>query len=374
MCPVIALGLGLGFSYVFKGSASGAVIMMIVQLEAFFGGGYFPVDDADGFIDVILKFSPLRKTNDAIDWNCIRFIQLSDTITYKIETETTGSYLLRIHSERVNKEEILSELVFLNGLRKVQDLVVPEGIQSRCGSYILECETEEWYRKPYVTLMRWVEGEHWSSEFTDSHVYNIGAMIGRLHKASANLDTPVDFVRPHWGSDSFRQEVAKLERYYPRFLSDSSWKLYQKAIDKIIHQFDRMQRDARNYGLIHADLHSGNVVFNNGHPFPVDFGRCGYGFYLYDMSGALLELTPKHRWLLIQGYESVVKLNKDYIRDLECFFIMTMIENYCHHSSDMREIPSLIEEQKYALAYINEYINDRTFLFEVIEAVDTELI
>ncbi|GIP56745.1 hypothetical protein J15TS10_05590 [Paenibacillus woosongensis] len=53
---------------------------------------------------------------------------------------------------------------------------------------------------------------------------------------------------------------------------------------------------------------------------------------------------------------------------------MTMIENYCHHSSDMREIPSLIEEQKYALAYINEYINDRTFLFEVIEAVDTELI
>ena len=24
-----------------------------------------------------------------IEWNCIRFIQLSDTITYKIETDTT---------------------------------------------------------------------------------------------------------------------------------------------------------------------------------------------------------------------------------------------------------------------------------------------
>src|SRR5690606_26742987 len=113
-----------------------------------------------------------------IDWNCIRFIQLSDTITYKIETETTGSYLLRIHSERVNKEEILSELVFLNELRKVKDLEVPEGIRSRCGSYILECETEEGYRKPYVSLMRWVEGEHWNSEVTDDHVYSIGAMMG----------------------------------------------------------------------------------------------------------------------------------------------------------------------------------------------------
>ncbi|WHX50927.1 phosphotransferase [Paenibacillus woosongensis] len=305
-----------------------------------------------------------------VEWNCIRFIHLSDTVTYKIETDTMGNYLLRIHSERVNKEEILSELVFLNELRKVKDLVVPEGIQSRCGSYILECETEEGYRKPYVTLMRWVEGEHWNSEFTDSHVYNIGAMIGRIHKASASLETPVDFVRPHWGSDSFRQEVAKLELYYSRFLPDESWKRYQKAVDKIIHQFDRMQRDARNYGLIHADLHFGNVVFNNGLPCPIDFGRCGYGYYLYDLAGALLELNPQHRRLLIQGYESVVELNTDdYLRDLECFFIMVMIENYCHHSSNMKEIPSLIDEQKYALAYIHEYINDRSFLFEMIAPI-----
>ncbi|MNP79482.1 hypothetical protein D3C76_1773370 [compost metagenome] len=53
---------------------------------------------------------------------------------------------------------------------------------------------------------------------------------------------------------------------------------------------------------------------------------------------------------------------------------MVMIENYCHHSSNLKEIPSLIDEQKYALAYINEYINDRSFLFEMIAPVDTELI
>lgn len=305
-----------------------------------------------------------------IEWNSIRFIQLSDTITYKIETITTDNYLLRIHSERVNKEEILSEFVFLNGLGKIDDLIVPEGIRSRNGPYILECETEEGYRKPYVSLMNWVEGEHLSGEFTDSHIYGMGVMIGRLHEASVSIDIPPDFVRPHWGSASFREEVSKLVRYYPRFLSGASWKLYQEAIDKIIRQFDGMKRDTRNYGLIHADLHSGNVVFNNGIPYPIDFGRCGYGYYLYDMSASLLELNPRHRWLLIQGYESVIKLNKDYIRDLECFFIMFMIENYCHHSSDITEIPSLIDEQKYALAYIKEYINDRPFLFEVIEPLD----
>ncbi|GAB6988707.1 phosphotransferase [Paenibacillus pini] len=309
-----------------------------------------------------------------IEWNCIHFIQLSDTITYKIKTNTMGNYLLRIHSERLNKEEIISELIFLNELRRIDDLKVPVGIMSRSGSYVLECATEEGYRKPYVSMMKWVEGEHLSGEFTDSHVSSIGVMMGRLHEASASINTSHNFVRPHWGISSFRQEVTKLERYYPRFLSGGAWMLYQKAIDKIIHQFDSMHQDARNYGLIHADLHSGNVVFNNGLPSPIDFGRCGYGYYLYDMAAALLELYPKHRWLLIRGYESVVKLDKDYIRDLECFFIMFMIENYCHHSSDIREIPSLIEEQRYALSYITEYINDREFLLKVIEPIDPEKI
>lgn len=307
-----------------------------------------------------------------IKWNCIRFIQLSDTITYKIETSTTDNYLLRIHSERVTKEEIISELIFLNEFRKIGDLIVPEGITSRSGSYGLECETEEGYQKPCVTIMKWVEGERWSGEFSDSQVFKIGVMMGKLHETSANIVASHNFDRPHWGISSFMNETSKLECYYPRFLSPGAWMLYQKAIDKIIHQLKSMQRDVRNYGLIHADLHSGNVVFNNGIPYPIDFGRCGFGYYLYDMAAALLELYPKHRWLLIQGYESVVKLGEDYIRDLECFFIMFMIENYCHHSSDTREIPSLIEEQKYALAYITEYLNDRSFIFKVIEPIEPE--
>ena len=254
----------------------------------------------------------------------------------------------------------------------MNDLIVPEGIVSRNGSYVLECETEEGYRKPFVSMMKWVEGEHWSGELPDNYVFSIGVMMANLHIASARLDTSDNFVRPHWGISSFKEEISKLKRYYPRFLSAESWVLYQKAIDKIIVQMDSMQRDAQNYGLIHADLHSGNVVFNNGYPYPIDFGRCGYGYYLYDMAAALLELHPKHRWLLVQGYESVSKLEKDYIRELECFFIMFMIENYCHHSSDTREIPGLIEEQRYALAYITEYLNDRSFLFEVVEPIEPE--
>lgn len=304
-----------------------------------------------------------------VAWNCIRFIGLSDTLTYKIETDTTQNYLLRIHSESVNKEEVLSELTFLRELAKIEGLIVPEGIKARNGSYVLEGTTDEGYRKPLVSLMTWVEGEHWNGAFTDDYVYHIGVMMGNLHEASTCMDIPEDFVRPCWGSASFKQDVSKLERYYSRFLTEESWKLYQQAINKIIQQVDRMQRANRNYGLIHADLHTGNIVCNNGSPYPIDFGRSGYGYYLYDMAASLLALSPNHRQLLIQGYESVRVLEQDYVHDLACFFIMVMIGNYCHHVSDVTEVAGLINEQKYALAYIHAYINDSEFLFNRLEPV-----
>lgn len=101
-----------------------------------------------------------------LDWNCIRFLQLSDTITFKIETESASSYLLRLHSEKMNKDEIMSELIFLSALRNIEGVRVPAGVQSRNGSYVWECETEPGYRSPCVSLMTWVEGEYASGDFT----------------------------------------------------------------------------------------------------------------------------------------------------------------------------------------------------------------
>lgn len=305
-----------------------------------------------------------------LEWNCIRFIHLSDTITYKIETSTANNYLLRIHSDRLSREEIRSELLLLQALNESNDLNVPEGMSSCDGDYVLEIETEKGYKRPYVTMMRWIEGEHTTGEFTDSQAYNMGVLMGRLHAVAKNFNSPPDFVRPTWGVESFKRDMAKLERYYDRFLSEGEWKLYQNAAEKVISQLTSMHPNKHNYGLIHADLHTGNMVFKDNQPYPIDFGRCGYGYDLYDMAGNLLELWPKHRWMLIQGYESIRKLETNYIRDLECFFVMFMIENYCHHASDPRQTASLIDEQKYAQAYIREYLKGNPFLFEVIEPVD----
>lgn len=64
---LFAVCLGLGVSYLTRtGEAAVAIINVVIPLVAFFGGAYFPVDDAEGVLALIKDMSPLAWTNEAI--------------------------------------------------------------------------------------------------------------------------------------------------------------------------------------------------------------------------------------------------------------------------------------------------------------------
>jgi Ser/Thr protein kinase RdoA (MazF antagonist) len=126
-------------------------------------------------------------------WDCIHFIQLSDTITYKIDTAPSKSYLLRIHSNRLSKEAIRSELTLLQSLGTSNDLHVPQGVASREGAYVLSMETEEEGQCVYVTMMNWVDGEHMDgNEVNERCAFRMGSMAANLHEATARFVPSVD--------------------------------------------------------------------------------------------------------------------------------------------------------------------------------------
>lgn len=65
---LLAIGLGLGISYMTKTDGVSRVILMIViQVASFFGGAYFPIDDVKGFGGWITKLSPLTWENNALN-------------------------------------------------------------------------------------------------------------------------------------------------------------------------------------------------------------------------------------------------------------------------------------------------------------------
>ncbi|WP_254457117.1 hypothetical protein [Brevibacillus sp. HB2.2] len=65
----------------------------------------------------------------------------------------------------------------------------------------------------------------------------------------------------------------------------------------------------------------------------------------------------------MKGYESLRKLEGDWLPKLESFAVMVMIENYSHHASDPRETEGLKKEQPYAISMVKNYLNGKLFLF-----------
>ncbi|ASA24051.1 phosphotransferase enzyme family protein [Paenibacillus donghaensis] len=307
-----------------------------------------------------------------LEWTNIRFIQSSDTITYKIETSSTGSYLLRIHREHLTKPEICSELVWLQALNQHDALKVTEGVLARNGESVVEIGDEQGLRKTRVTLMHWIDGELAEEPLSVDCVQQIGRLTARLHQAAAVFLPLAGFVRPTYDANHFRRQMVQLEQHYPCFLTEKAWTNYRNAAELVLQELGLMTPTPANFGMIHADLHLGNLVFDQDTPYAIDFARCGYGYFLYDMAAVLLGLSPAQRRMHLLGYSQISALDDDYVQRLECFFIMCMIENYAHHAADPRETADLIAEQPYAQAYLSCFLSHRSFLFEHIEPLQED--
>lgn len=300
------------------------------------------------------------------DWSSIHFIQVSEHVTFRIENGEEEKFLLRIHQVSKSREETISELEWLATLRR-KGLVVPEAVLNREGAFVTNTATSGGQRY-YATMLRWIEGERLDKKaLTEESIRKMGALMANLHEASADFHPYNGFIRPSWGSESFQRDWEHLQRHHWHFISDEAFELYTIAAAKVANHLETLEPHERNYGMIHADLHNGNVVFRDDEPYAIDFGRCGFGYHLYDMAQSIMGLLPPQRELFIDGYEQVRKMDDYAIPILECFFIMSIIEAYSFHAENALETEGLIEEQPYAQAILRAYMNGAPFMFQTLD-------
>lgn len=128
---------------------------------------------------------------------------------------------------------------------------------------------------------------------------------------------------------------------------------------------DTLQPDREVWGVIHADLHDGNYLFHDNELRPIDFARCGFGYYLYDIASALQYLPPTLRAYFFEGYETSQKLAENYTQVTEGFLIMAMIEVLSFHVSNPQEYEGVSNSVKYITKnHIPLYLQGKSFLFE----------
>ncbi|SDT43207.1 Ser/Thr protein kinase RdoA involved in Cpx stress response, MazF antagonist [Paenibacillaceae bacterium GAS479] len=296
-----------------------------------------------------------------LDWSSIRFLQLSDACTFKIE-HGDGIKLLRLHPD-TSLAELKSELTWLEDLHSKVDFPLPHGIPFQNGELAITLEILD-SPSCSATLMQWVEGSHSEEAVTLEEAFREGELIARLHGASETFQPPPSFQRPVWGFDSFQSASERFFQYASAFVDDQELELYCDVTIPLLEWLKELPIEQNSHGFIHGDLHQGNILFHEGQPRAIDFGRCGFGFYLYDLVQPLLGLTPDGRQALCQGYASLRPFPNHWMTQLERFFLISMIENYAHHGPNPAETESLREEQPYALAMIKRFLDGQPFLFE----------
>ncbi|MEM1252811.1 MAG: phosphotransferase [Cyanobacteria bacterium P01_H01_bin.21] len=301
------------------------------------------------------------------------FLGHSESVTFRIQTQEE-KFLLRIHQPISNtnddvwqKPEVIeSELLWLDALHYDTKLVVQKPIRNLQNRWITQVAGDRTTETFYCSLLHWVEGEILQSERTLQQAHQLGVLMAQLHQHSQQWDTPQNFSRPTYDRNRFNASLAKL---YPaisqELISAENYAVLESAVNQVLEMMESLDHNQEVWGLIHADLHDGNYLSHGDEFRPIDFARCGFGYYLYDVASTLQYLSPAVRASFFEGYQTSQKLPENYIRIVEGFFIMAIIDVLSFHVSNPQEQQGVSDTVKdISKEHIPCYLRDESFLFD----------
>ncbi|WP_042200868.1 phosphotransferase enzyme family protein [Paenibacillus camerounensis] len=306
-------------------------------------------------------------SNYAITCKSVEFIAQSGNTIYKVTDLDNNSYSLRLHHSKGDAlesiwstpEVIRSEMVWLQALALDTDLAVPAPLKNIRGEFITNVNNLN------CTLLTWVEGEQKPIILTIEDAAAIGEMTGKLHRQASNWSIPGLFERPSFDSSRILQSLEKLSEQSKAGLLDADdTALLQQAGQRVIAMMDTIERTPGNWGMIHADLIPSNLVFQGKEVRPIDFGACGFGYYLGDLGWTFSYIHPAFRDQLLQSYAEYYQLPDNQVELLEVFFIAAQLEtmNFWLGLPDWQEWLS-DHIGRLASREINAYLNNEPFLF-----------
>jgi Ser/Thr protein kinase RdoA (MazF antagonist) len=301
------------------------------------------------------------------------FLGHSGSVTFRIETQEE-KFLLRIHQaissaydDVWEKPEVIeSELLWLAALHHDTKLVVQKPIRNLQNRWITQVAGDENTEAFYCSLLHWIDGEILQSERTPQQAYQLGVLMAQLHQHSQQWQIPQNFIRPAYDRHRFKAALAQL---YPAIsqglISTENYNVLSSGVRQIQEMMETLKQNQEVWGLIHADLHDGNYLLHRDELRPIDFARCGFGYYLYDVASTIQYLPPAVRSSFFEGYQTSQKLPKNYIRIVEGFFIMAMIDVLSFHVNNPKEHQGVSDTVKdVTKEHIPLYLQGESFLFD----------
>jgi Ser/Thr protein kinase RdoA (MazF antagonist) len=281
----------------------------------------------------------------------------ADNINFRVD-HNGKSYVLRLRTAaRHTYATVSSELFWLDSLAGNTSLVVSKPIRNQKNDFVTVFKDDD--GQIFSTLMTWIEGKvpPTVDAMTDTQLAKAGSIMAQLHAHSQQVDLPGDFKREMLSADYFAKRLESLNKALNNSeINRDDLEYFKINADTIISNYADLKRSSNSFGLIHADFHSGNYLLYNKEVRIIDFDRCSFGFYLYDLTVALTELNQEQRQHFLQGYEAVKPLPDDYQR-LEPFFLtLSYIDNLGFFASNPDELPFITKEMVFVIEALRKAV------------------
>ena len=159
-------------------------------------------------------------------------------------------------------------------------------------------------------LFRWQEGEFRPEGYDGDAAYAVGVLMAGLHEFAVGWDRPTEFQRPDLSGGPLALEVAEIDALDPARISTHNRDLLHQINAEYVAVRQELPKTDTNYGLIHADLHHGNVLFRDGVPAAIDFDDSGFHYFAADFASALAYGAKRDDFAvqvssMAEGYASV---------------------------------------------------------------------
>ncbi len=220
------------------------------------------------------------------------FIQHNAGVVFRLE-DSAGrpQAMLKIHenagdSGNDTPEQIAAQLVWLAALTEQSGIIVQSPIPNRSGQVVAMVRLAGVDQPVACTVQRWISGEH-AQQWSPIHANAIGALLATLHNHSEQWHTGANQQLGRCGAGDIREAFATVgDTVQYGLINDEQRSVIETTGERCVALVEQAGEEAAVWGVIHGDLHQGNVFFVAGKPAPIDFNAFR-AHYLYDLGVSL---------------------------------------------------------------------------------------
>ncbi len=209
----------------------------------------------------------------SIDIEKLKLLGGFESLVFEFEKDTRCYILKLTHSLHRTPDQVTGELEWVDYLSK-NGVSVCAVIPSANGNLLEVIEVEDSYFIVYV-FEKAPGDTRRISDWDDNGIRGWGRIVGKMHALTKDYRPGSEATtRSHWYDESFRHLDCVPE-------DQTKAKAAMIALETKLKQ---LPIDSDSYGLVHSDLHHGNLIVDDGSLVAIDFDDCNYNWFAYDLA------------------------------------------------------------------------------------------